>query len=87
MKDIKNPKNRLILIILISSMAVLAFITIVLLSSGTMKQKKLEKEIQKWEEEYRRKGSEIESIEKKLDSLEKSSIELQNKIFGDSIKE
>ena len=67
-------------------MAVLAFITIVLLSSGTMKQKKLEKEIQKWEEEYIRTGSEIESIEKKLDSLEKSSIELQKKIFGDSIK-
>jgi hypothetical protein len=86
MKDIKITRKRLILITLVSFLAGLTLSPLVIISTSYIQEKKLKNDIHMWEEEYKRNEINLESIEKKLDSLERSDIQLQKDIFGDNRK-
>ena len=69
MKLIKIPRYGLILIILFSFLAGVAFDTWVFYATSNMKQKEIKKEIKKWEEEYKKNETEMEMIENMIDSI------------------
>jgi len=58
----------------------------VLISTSYIEEKKLKNEIHMLEEEYKRNEIELELNKKKLDSLERSEIQLLKDIFGDNRK-
>ena len=86
MKEIKITRKRLILITLVSFLAGLTLSPLVLISTSSMEEKKLKNEIHMLEEEYKRNEIELELNKKKLDSLERSEIQLLKDIFGDNRK-
>lgn len=86
MKEIKITRKRLILITLVSFLAGLTLSPWVLISTSYIEEKKLKNEIHMLEEEYKRNEIELELNKKKLDSLERSEIQLLKDIFGDNRK-
>ncbi len=86
MKEIKITRKRLILITLVSFLAGLTLSPLVLISTSYIEEKKLKNEIHMLEEEYKRNEIELELNKKKLDSLERSEIQLLKDIFGDNRK-
>lgn len=85
MKEIKITRKRLILITLVSFLAGLT-LSLVLISTSYIEEKKLKNEIHMLIEEYKRNEIELELNKKKLDSLERSEIQLLKDIFGDNRK-
>jgi len=71
---------------MVSFLAGLTLSPFVLLSTSSIQEKKLKNEIHMLEEEYKRNEIELELVEKKLDSLERSDIQLLKDIFGDNRK-
>ncbi|MGI6306978.1 MAG: hypothetical protein ACOXZQ_14085 [Bacteroidales bacterium] len=86
MKEIKITRKRLILITLVSFLAGLTLSPLVLISTSYIEEKKLKNEIHMLIEEYKRNEIELELNKKKLDSLERSEIQLLKDIFGDNRK-
>ena len=86
MKEIKITRKRLILITLVSFLAGLTLSPWVLISTSYIEEKKLKNEIHMLIEEYKRNEIELELNKKKLDSLERSEIQLLKDIFGDNRK-
>ena len=86
MKEIKITRKRLILITLVSFLAGLTLSPLVLMSTSYIEEKKLKNEIHMLIEEYKRNEIELELNKKKLDSLERSEIQLLKDIFGDNRK-
>jgi len=86
MKEIKITRKRLILITLVSFLAGLTLSPLVLISTSYIEGKKLKNEIHMLIEEYKRNEIELELNKKKLDSLERSEIQLLKDIFGDNRK-
>ena len=86
MKEIKITRKRLILITLVSFFAGLTLSPLVLISTSYIEEKKLKNEIHMLIEEYKRNEIELELNKKKLDSLERSEIQLLKDIFGDNRK-
>ena len=86
MKEIKITRKRLILITLVSFLAGLTLSPLVLISTSYIEEKKLKNEIHMLIEEYKRNEIELELNKKKLDSLERSEIQLLKDIYGDNRK-